>query len=39
MIDKEKKTLAVNWDDELVKATLLTKDGAIVHRSFKPAAA
>jgi len=39
MIDKEKKTLAVNWDDELVKATLLTKDGAIVHPSFKPAAA
>lgn len=36
MIDKEKKTLAVNWDDELVKATLLTKDGAIVHPNFKP---
>lgn len=38
MIDKEKKTLAVNWDDELVKATLLTKDGAIVHPNFKPKA-
>ncbi len=23
--------LAVPWDDELVKATLLTKDGALVH--------
>ena len=31
MIDKENKKLAVNWDDELVKATLLTKNGKIVH--------
>jgi H+-translocating NAD(P) transhydrogenase subunit alpha len=34
MIDKKEKKLAVNWDDELVKATLLTKDGAIVHPNF-----
>jgi H+-translocating NAD(P) transhydrogenase subunit alpha len=34
MIDKEGKKLAVNWDDELVKATLLTKDGAVVHPNF-----
>ena len=34
LIDKEKKSLAVNWDDELVKATCLTRDGAIVHPSF-----
>ena len=27
---------AVNWDDELVKATLLTRDGAIVHPNFMP---
>jgi NAD(P) transhydrogenase subunit alpha len=32
--DKANKTLAINWDDELVKATLLTRDGAIVHPSF-----
>ncbi|MBN9083813.1 MAG: NAD(P) transhydrogenase subunit alpha [Rhizobiales bacterium 62-17] len=38
MIDKEKKTLAINWDDELVKATLLTRDGAIVHPNFQPKA-
>ncbi|MEO0327404.1 MAG: Re/Si-specific NAD(P)(+) transhydrogenase subunit alpha [Pseudomonadota bacterium] len=31
MIDKESKTLNVNWEDELVQATLLTKDGKIVH--------
>src|ERR1019366_4335065 len=31
MIDKKEKKLAVNWDDEIVKGTLLTRDGAIVH--------
>ena len=34
MFDKEKK-FNVNWEDELVKATLLTKDGAVVHPNFK----
>jgi NAD(P) transhydrogenase subunit alpha len=38
MIDKSAKTLAVNWDDELVKATALTKDGAIIHPNFQPKA-
>jgi NAD(P) transhydrogenase subunit alpha len=38
MIDKTSKALAVNWDDELVKATALTKDGAIVHPNFQPKA-
>ena len=38
MIDKNEKTLAVNWDDELVKATALTKDGAIIHPNFQPKA-
>jgi NAD(P) transhydrogenase subunit alpha len=39
LIDKKEKKLAVNWDDELVKATVLTRDGAVVHPSFqaKPA--
>jgi NAD(P) transhydrogenase subunit alpha len=36
MVDKKAKTLAVNWDDELVKATMLTRDGAVVHPNFKP---
>jgi NAD(P) transhydrogenase subunit alpha len=31
MIDKTSKELAVNWDDELVKGTLIAKDGAIVN--------
>ena len=39
MIDKETKSLAIKWDDELVKATNLTKDGAIVHPNFGGAAA
>ncbi len=34
LIDKANKTLAVNWDDELVKATDLTRDGKIVHPAF-----
>lgn len=36
MIDKKEKVLAVNWDDELVAATNLTREGAIVHPQFKP---
>jgi NAD(P) transhydrogenase subunit alpha len=39
LIDKKEKKLAINWDDELVKGTLLTRDGAIVHPNFKPKAA
>ncbi len=34
LIDPKTKSLAVKWDDELVRATLLTKDGAVVHPSF-----
>ncbi|WNJ91848.1 Re/Si-specific NAD(P)(+) transhydrogenase subunit alpha [Bosea sp. 685] len=36
LIDKDTKALAVNWDDELVKATALTKDGAVIHPNFAP---
>ena len=35
MVDKETKALAVKWDDELVKATNLTRDGQVVHENFK----
>ena len=37
LIDKTEKKLAIDWEDELVKATVLTRDGAIVHPNFKPA--
>jgi NAD(P) transhydrogenase subunit alpha len=33
------KALAVNWDDELVKAVVLTRSGQVVHPAFAPAAA
>lgn len=35
LVNKETKTLAINWDDELVQATCLTRDNAIVHPNFK----
>jgi NAD(P) transhydrogenase subunit alpha len=35
LIDKKEGKLAVNWEDELVKATVLTRDGAIVHPSLR----
>jgi len=38
LIDKKEKKLAINWDDEIVKGTLLTRDGAIVHPNFQPKA-
>jgi H+-translocating NAD(P) transhydrogenase subunit alpha len=34
MISKETKTLTINPEDELVKATMLTHDGAVVHAAF-----
>jgi NAD(P) transhydrogenase subunit alpha len=39
LIDKESKALAVKWDDEIVKATALTRDGAVVHPNFAPKSA
>jgi len=38
LIDKKEKTLAINWDDEIVKGTLLARDGALVHPSLTGAA-
>jgi NAD(P) transhydrogenase subunit alpha len=38
LVNKDTKALAVNWDDELVKATCLTRDGALVHSAFQSAA-
>ncbi|MEP4105944.1 MAG: NAD(P)(+) transhydrogenase (Re/Si-specific) subunit alpha, partial [Nitratireductor sp.] len=39
MIDKDKQALSLDRDDELVKATLLTHDGAVVHPNFAGAQA
>src|SRR5499433_2729823 len=39
LVDKNAKALAVKWDDEIVKATALTRDGAVVHPNFAPKSA
>ncbi|MCA1972523.1 MAG: Re/Si-specific NAD(P)(+) transhydrogenase subunit alpha [Caenispirillum sp.] len=38
-VDKDKKALAINWDDDLIKGTLVTRDGQIVHPMLKKAEA
>lgn len=38
LISKETKTLAIDWQDELVKATALTRDGAVIDPRFAPKA-
>lgn len=38
MVDKENKSVSVNSEDELVKATMLTHGGAVVHPNFGGAA-
>ncbi len=38
LISKETKALSINWDDELVKATALTRDGAVIDARFQPKA-
>ncbi|HEY2231375.1 MAG TPA: Re/Si-specific NAD(P)(+) transhydrogenase subunit alpha [Xanthobacteraceae bacterium] len=39
LVDKPSKALAVKWDDEIVKATALTRDGGVIHPSFAPKSA
>jgi NAD(P) transhydrogenase subunit alpha len=39
MIDKKTKSLAINWDDEIIKGTALTRDGAVIHPNFAPKSA
>jgi NAD(P) transhydrogenase subunit alpha len=34
MIDKKNGALAINWDDEIIKGTALTRDGAVIHPSL-----
>jgi NAD(P) transhydrogenase subunit alpha len=35
MIDKKEKTLAINWDDDLIKGTLVAKGGQLVHPNLQ----
>ncbi len=39
LVDKEAKSIKINFEDELVKATVLTHGGKIVHPGFATAAA
>jgi len=36
LTDKDTKGFAPAWDDEIIKGGALTRDGAVVHPSFKP---
>ncbi|HRD77103.1 MAG TPA: Re/Si-specific NAD(P)(+) transhydrogenase subunit alpha [Hyphomicrobiaceae bacterium] len=36
MFDKKAKSFAVNWEDEIVKGTLVARDGKIVHPNLQP---
>lgn len=35
LIDKETKSLNINWEDEIITGTCLTKDGQVVHPSLR----
>jgi len=35
LIDAESGALAIDWEDEIVAGTLLTRDGAVVHPTLK----
>ncbi len=35
MVDAEKKTLAINWEDEVMTGTNMTRDGKVVHPNYQ----
>ncbi len=37
-LDKETKGLKVDWEDDIIKGTLVTRDGAVVHPALAPKA-
>ena len=37
LVSKETRQLAIDWEDEIIKASILTKDGAVVHPAFASA--
>lgn len=39
LVDKDSQALKVDWDDEIVKGTVVAKDGKIVHPSLTQGAA
>ncbi len=39
MIDKDEKALKIDWEDDIMSATVVTREGAIVNPSLAPAPA
>ena len=37
LVDAETKAFAIDWDDEIIKACAITRDGAVVHPSLTDA--
>lgn len=37
LVNAEEKALNINWQDEIVAAVTLTRDGQVVHPNFQPA--
>ena len=37
LVDAETRELAIDWDDEIIKACLITRDGRVVHPSLTDA--
>jgi NAD(P) transhydrogenase subunit alpha len=35
LIDKESRALRIDWEDEIVRGTALTRDGAVIHPGLK----
>ncbi|MGB3809879.1 MAG: Re/Si-specific NAD(P)(+) transhydrogenase subunit alpha [Parvibaculum sp.] len=38
LIDKDTKSLNINWEDEIITGTALTRDGQVVHPQFREGA-
>ncbi|HEY4344696.1 MAG TPA: Re/Si-specific NAD(P)(+) transhydrogenase subunit alpha [Parvibaculum sp.] len=38
LIDKDTKALNINWEDEIITGTALTRDGQVVHAQFREGA-
>jgi NAD(P) transhydrogenase subunit alpha len=39
MVDKDENKLAIDWEDEIIAGTCLTRDGKVVHPALNPDAA
>ena len=37
MVDKDEKKIAIDWEDEIIVGTCLTRDGKVVHPALVPA--